>query len=475
MSRGCLTRQAARVSSRRLSAWIAILPNSVPVTFKHKRLAESLRQPLPNEAHQMSNARLPSAKPTTAFPGNGNARLPLEERGDGPQPAPLRRITKLLYGHSGAPFHLHRARFHPATPSGEPGFLLARDAHNRRHALAVMSEGDIVATAVRSFVDENPQGWSGLVSSLHKKLNHRLSPEERRLSEWPGNPRWFSERPRRAAPTLRAMGINVRERRTAQGMNVSIEKLASRATPAAQPSTEANFDGANVAGAASTPIFEARAQPQATGPSPAMGHEGSSNRDEEEDSSRRLAGRGMNLSIGKIASLDTLAAQSSTDRDDASVASAASTAVYGARLPISSAGSRADGPEDEVDWEAFYEARRTTRSPSGTWRSTPTRSSTRCSMSSTTWPPTATRTDTNAKPSDAAVTRRNAKQPCEASRSEAASCVTERTSRAPRKPSPPWQPTRQSSARGAQRTPQDAPGSTQQSSSRSSAERRSPR
>ena len=52
-----------------------------------------------------------------------------------------------------------------------------------------------------------------------------MSPEVRRSGDWPGNARWFSDRLRRAAPTLRALGIDVVERRGGQGVNVEIRKI----------------------------------------------------------------------------------------------------------------------------------------------------------------------------------------------------------------------------------------------------------
>src|SRR5205823_3319877 len=63
--------------------------------------------------------------------------------------------------------------------------------------------------------------------------------------------RWFSDRLRRAAPSLRTLGINIRERRDAQGSKVNIGRIASLATSATQNGPlQALSNDANVANAA---------------------------------------------------------------------------------------------------------------------------------------------------------------------------------------------------------------------------------
>jgi hypothetical protein len=112
----------------------------------------------------------------------------------------------------------------PALPWSAGGFGAA-SLRNRALSLASLAEGDLVASSIRSFMAQHPNGWSGLVSVLHVQLARDVPIEAKRLGQWPGNARWFSERLRRAAPALRALGIDVREHLDAHGMNVSLRRI----------------------------------------------------------------------------------------------------------------------------------------------------------------------------------------------------------------------------------------------------------
>jgi len=116
----------------------------------------------------------------------------------------------------------------PALP-WPPGAFLAACQRNRSHAVAALADGDLVATAVRNLIETRDM-WTGLKSDLYETLSMSMSPEVRRSGDWPGNARWFADRLRRAAPTLRTLGIDVVERRSGQGITVNIGKIAAPAT-----------------------------------------------------------------------------------------------------------------------------------------------------------------------------------------------------------------------------------------------------
>jgi hypothetical protein len=125
----------------------------------------------------------------------------------------------------------------PALPC-KPGSFLAAYSANKRDSTVALVEGDLVATSLIGFSNRHPDGWSGLKSQLYAVLSESISLEAKRSGDWPANPRWFADRMQRAAPSLRAVGILINERRDAQGVKVSIGKIA---TSAAQQSDAANL------------------------------------------------------------------------------------------------------------------------------------------------------------------------------------------------------------------------------------------
>jgi hypothetical protein len=117
----------------------------------------------------------------------------------------------------------------PALP-WSPGAFLSAYQHNRGQAIAALVEGDVVATTLTKFMQRHPEGWEGLVADLYDSI----TPEFHRPPDWPGNPRWYSDRLRRAAPALRAFGIDVQARHGRRGTSVHIRKIASLASPASR-------------------------------------------------------------------------------------------------------------------------------------------------------------------------------------------------------------------------------------------------
>jgi hypothetical protein len=117
----------------------------------------------------------------------------------------------------------------PALP-WEPGAFLATLSKNVAHASAALVAGDLVATTVSAFVDDYPDGWQGTMAQLFEVLRTRISQDAQRGGDWPGSARWFGDRLRRAAPALRAAGVDVRDKLTNRGTMVHIRKIGSLAS-----------------------------------------------------------------------------------------------------------------------------------------------------------------------------------------------------------------------------------------------------
>lgn len=144
----------------------------------------------------------------------------------------------------------------PALPWPAGGFLAALGA-NASNASASIVEGDLVASAVRDHARRHPGGWSGLVSELLTQTTAALDPDVRKAGDWPGNPKWFSERLTRAIPALRSVGVNVSTKRTAAGVKVRLECLAALATrPVSNADVFPSARVANVANVASPLVYE---------------------------------------------------------------------------------------------------------------------------------------------------------------------------------------------------------------------------
>jgi hypothetical protein len=118
------------------------------------------------------------------------------------------------------------ARFITAAEPALPwitGQFLEAYAGNRRQMVTSIVEGDLVAAKVDFFMVAKTE-WSGLISELYHLLSDQISSDARRIGDWPGNARWFSDRLTRAAPALRALGVDIRTRPDARGTKVIIQK-----------------------------------------------------------------------------------------------------------------------------------------------------------------------------------------------------------------------------------------------------------
>src|SRR5262245_28987612 len=141
----------------------------------------------------------------------------------------------------------------PALPWSEGSFLAVYEG-NRGDAAAAFIEGDLVASTLRSFMNEHSEGWRGYVTALWRTLGAQVPLEAKRRGDWPANARWFSDRLKRAQPALRSTGIGCAEHRDSRGVRLSFEWIAAPAAFATDLDfeAEAGSDAANVSSAASS-------------------------------------------------------------------------------------------------------------------------------------------------------------------------------------------------------------------------------
>jgi hypothetical protein len=99
----------------------------------------------------------------------------------------------------------------PALPWVEGGFLAAF-AEARADVAQATIEADVVATAILALVPDGGE-WTGTASALLDALNARRDRDARPVKGWPETPRAMGGRLRRAAPVLRAAGVEVEEER----------------------------------------------------------------------------------------------------------------------------------------------------------------------------------------------------------------------------------------------------------------------
>jgi hypothetical protein len=100
-----------------------------------------------------------------------------------------------------------------AASEEKPGaFSVAYEA-NRATAVNDTIEADLVATQVCAFADKHKEGWRGTASELLEHLEAQLGEEKlrehRKVKAWPQGARALSGNLRRAATTLRKIGVEV--------------------------------------------------------------------------------------------------------------------------------------------------------------------------------------------------------------------------------------------------------------------------
>ncbi|UQA57478.1 DNA polymerase [Polyangium aurulentum] len=89
-----------------------------------------------------------------------------------------------------------------------PGTFMAAYAANRAQAIDTSLEADVVATALRTLLAACPGGtWEGSATELHGVLRGLAPDHVVRTRDWPQAANALTNRLRRAAPALRAVGI----------------------------------------------------------------------------------------------------------------------------------------------------------------------------------------------------------------------------------------------------------------------------
>ncbi len=108
-----------------------------------------------------------------------------------------------------------------------PGEFTAAYQDNRADAISIVVTADVVAETILVLVDE-VKVWQGAASELLDKLNSRVSDQIKRSDQWPKAPNALSNRLRRAAPGLRAMGLEVIEHDLARPRNTPVKDRHDR-------------------------------------------------------------------------------------------------------------------------------------------------------------------------------------------------------------------------------------------------------
>jgi hypothetical protein len=91
----------------------------------------------------------------------------------------------------------------------EKGAFMAAYTSNIEEAIEVVLEADQVATALRSYMEKNPE-FVGTASELLQALNTIVPESQQKAKGWPKRPNTLSGILRRGAPPLRKVGIDIR-------------------------------------------------------------------------------------------------------------------------------------------------------------------------------------------------------------------------------------------------------------------------
>lgn len=99
----------------------------------------------------------------------------------------------------------------------DEGAFMAAYQHNRDEAIDSVIEGDLVAAAVRAFMDGRAEAWEGTANDLLAELETAAEERTTRQKAWPNSARSLAQRLRRAATFLRAKQIDISFRRQPGG------------------------------------------------------------------------------------------------------------------------------------------------------------------------------------------------------------------------------------------------------------------
>jgi hypothetical protein len=119
----------------------------------------------------------------------------------------------------------------------EAGTFMDAYGQNREDAVGAVIEADMIASAVQKFMDERPDlmeqpdadgtQWAGTSTDLLGALKRVVGEAKTRSKEWPATPRALASRVRRAAATLRKVGIEITFDRTAGGKRTRVITITS--------------------------------------------------------------------------------------------------------------------------------------------------------------------------------------------------------------------------------------------------------
>jgi len=109
----------------------------------------------------------------------------------------------------------------------EPGSFMAAYEEGREEAVAGALEGDPVAGAVLSFMEEREE-WIGKSAELHEKLASEIDEKVERSKSWPKTASHLSGRLKRLAPALRAEGLDYEDWREPGGGRQRKKRLSWR-------------------------------------------------------------------------------------------------------------------------------------------------------------------------------------------------------------------------------------------------------
>ncbi len=111
----------------------------------------------------------------------------------------------------------------------KPGEFTEAYQDNRAAAIGMTVTADMVAEAILALIEEVKE-WQGTASELLDKLNLRVSDQIKRSDQWPKAPNKLSNRLRRAAPGLRAMGLEVIEHDLARPRRWELRRIPLQKT-----------------------------------------------------------------------------------------------------------------------------------------------------------------------------------------------------------------------------------------------------
>jgi phage/plasmid primase-like uncharacterized protein len=106
----------------------------------------------------------------------------------------------------------------------EPGTFRKAYDTNRKKATQSAIDDDLVATALRGFINEDESEWTGTTAELLNALTERIGEKQAKEKDWPQTPRALTGRLEKARGGLRLVGITIEQAgRTNKGRVLKIK------------------------------------------------------------------------------------------------------------------------------------------------------------------------------------------------------------------------------------------------------------